>query len=254
MSTDINKHLQTEEQTIIREEANRRSLCWMEHFLLVLSGLPALTSSQWQVSSPIVVRSQGCNGCMKGLRQKVLMETSWTWNTSLSVRTTEEEEVRESKEDTGAETWTVACPHRACPILYSDTGQGRQSSPSRRVRGWRGTPTRYCLLLEDWGPAELVLSFTPGDLDAVTVFRQLKVCSLWTLWHSKHHLRHRRFVYPPPFGHPFKQMELEILSTSAAELKQNNNWMLSFVSVSHICYCYCSKTWQVVVVWISVRP
>lgn len=104
MSTDINKHLQTEEQTVIREEANRRSLCWMEHFLLVLSGLPALTSWQWQVSSSTVVRSQSCNGWMKGLHQKVLMETSWTWNTSLSVKTTEGEEAREIEEETDTET------------------------------------------------------------------------------------------------------------------------------------------------------
>lgn len=104
MSTDINKHLQTGEQTVIREEANRRSLCWTEHFLLVLSGLPALTSWQWQVSSSTVVRSQGCNGWMKGLHQKVLMETSWTWNTSLTVKTAEAEEVREIEEETDTET------------------------------------------------------------------------------------------------------------------------------------------------------
>lgn len=54
MSTDVNKHLQTAEQTVIRERANRT-----EDFLAVLSGLSASTSSQRQVNDSAMARSQG---------------------------------------------------------------------------------------------------------------------------------------------------------------------------------------------------
>lgn len=58
MSTGVNEHLQTAEQTIIIDGANK-ILCWTEYFLQVLSGLSALTSSARQVNSLYVVRSQG---------------------------------------------------------------------------------------------------------------------------------------------------------------------------------------------------
>lgn len=90
MSTGINKHLQTAEQTIIREGANRTSLCWTSSrccraCLLWRCHSGRLTARPWS-------DHKGCDGWMKGLHQKVLMETSWTWNTSLSVKTTEERE------------------------------------------------------------------------------------------------------------------------------------------------------------------
>lgn len=56
----------------------------------------------------------------------------------------------------------------ARPVLYGDRwriqDKGVRRHKREEVGGWRGAPTRYCLLPEDRGPAESVLSFTPADL------------------------------------------------------------------------------------------
>jgi len=104
---------------------------------------------------------------MKGLHQKVLMETSWTWNHSLYVRGKEGEWDRQWRE-------AAVCPDweghgvTVCPIIYSDCqrigdkGVSCHKTEELWVEG--GVPTSLCQHPEDRRPADSGLSFTPPDL------------------------------------------------------------------------------------------
>lgn len=138
---------------------------------------------------------------MKGPHLEVLMETSWTWNSTLSVNT---HRGRGGERVPGramlkCREVSVVCPDRE--------GHGHDSTPYWRLRGDKGVSHSGREMeeasLELGVGAGLVLSFTPVGLFkvqwTVTLFRQLTACSHWTqavnsTWHSMQHFR--SFVYP----------------------------------------------------------
>lgn len=163
MSTDVNKHLQTAEQTVIREGANRT-----EDFLAVLLGLSASTSSQRQVNNLAMARSQGLwrlderaspkgvNGNVLNLKHQPLCQNHRGRGGNRHLHEREA---------------TVVCPdwegHDGDSISYSlrwyleDRGQGCQSSQGSEVgdggggyvsaRGRQGESWWCCLsLLLTW--------------------------------------------------------------------------------------------------------
>ena len=177
MSTDVNKHLQTAEQTVIREGANRTV-----DFLAALSSLSASTSSQRQVNNSAMVRSQGLwrlderaspkgvNGNVLNPKHQPLCQNHRGRGGSRHLRQREA---------------TVVCPdwegHGGDSVSYSlqwyleDRGQGSQSSQGSGVgdgggyvsaRGGQRERWRCCL--------SLLLTWT-----SVTLFGQLTVCSHW---------------------------------------------------------------------------
>lgn len=163
MSTDVNKHLQTAEQTVIREGANRT-----EDFLAVLLGLSASTSSQRQVNNLAMARSQGLwrlderaspkgvNGNVLNLKHQPLCQNHRGRGGNRHLHEREA---------------TVVCPdwegHGGDSISYSlrwyleDRGQGCQSSQGSEVGDGGG------LCVSSWktGGKLMVLSFTPADLN-----------------------------------------------------------------------------------------
>lgn len=165
--TDVNKHLQTAEQTIIRERANRRSLCWTEDFLPMFSGLSALTLSQWhRLTAWPWSDNKGCDGWITGLHQKKLRETSWTWNTSLSVKTRRWEAGRTrhcnvERLPLFVQTERVMVGHA---LFFKDRGQGFHKGEVLGVGGGRGHQ-QGCVSFQGTGgpssrcPFSLVLNY-----------------------------------------------------------------------------------------------
>lgn len=198
MSTDVNKHLQTAEQTVIREGANRT-----EDFLAVLLGLSASTSSQRQVYNLAMARSQGLwrlderaspkgvNGNVLNLKHQPLCQNHRGRGGNRHLHEREA---------------TVVCPdwegHGGDSISYSlrwyleDRGQGCQSSQGSEVGDGGGYVSARGRQGESWWCClSLLLTWT-----TVTLFGQLTVCSHWSqtvnnTWHSRSHLR-QKFCLP----------------------------------------------------------
>lgn len=220
MSTDVNKHLQTAEQTVIREGANRT-----EDFLAVLLGLSASTSSQRQVNNLAMARSQGLwrlderaspkgvNGNVLNLKHQPLCQNHRGRGGNRHLHEREA---------------TVVCPdwegHGGDSISYSlrwyleDRGQGCQSSQGSEVgdggggyvsaRGRQGESWWCCL--------SLLLTWT-----TVTLFGQLTVCSHWSqtvnnTWHSRSHLR-QKFCLPNVWSSSQTNKGLDLLNICSGD-------------------------------------
>lgn len=127
---------------------------------------------------------------MKGIHQKVLIETEPDTSASLSKRQ-EGEEVRKTLK--GWET-TVVCPEGHCgdSMSYSlqwdqgDSGKWCQLSQGRGAVGYSRPTTRLCQLQEDGGP---VLTFNSCGPPWTTVGRPLSPClDSQQSAHSEHRL------------------------------------------------------------------
>lgn len=219
MSTDVNKHLQTAEQTVIREGANRT-----EDFLAVLLGLSASTSSQRQVNNLAMARSQGLwrlderaspkgvNGNVLNLKHQPLCQNHRGRGGNRHLHEREA---------------TVVCPdwegHGGDSISYSlrwyleDRGQGCQSSQGSEVGDGGGYVSARGRQGESWWCClSLLLTWT-----TVTLFGQLTVCSHWSqtvnnTWHSRSHLR-QKFCLPNVWSSSQTNKGLDLLNICSGD-------------------------------------
>lgn len=219
MSTDVNKHLQTAEQTVIREGANRT-----EDFLAVLLGLSASTSSQRQVYNLAMARSQGLwrlderaspkgvNGNVLNLKHQPLCQNHRGRGGNRHLHEREA---------------TVVCPdwegHGGDSISYSlrwyleDRGQGCQSSQGSEVGDGGGYVSARGRQGESWWCClSLLLTWT-----TVTLFGQLTVCSHWSqtvnnTWHSRSHLR-QKFCLPNVWSSSQTNKGLDLLNICSGD-------------------------------------